>query len=168
MHWYVLRSKPNKEAALCKEVLARGLQSFYPCLYVKPVNPRSRTTRPYFPGYLFVRVQLDAVGQGFFSRIPQSQGLIAFGGEPSEVPDGLVQAIHKRVDEINSAGGVQLVNIQKGDLVQIQEGPFAGYRGIFDASLAGNERVRVLLKLLKDQTLKVELPARQISQIKPR
>ncbi len=166
MRWYVLRSKPNKEDALYNEVDARALQALFPCLHVKPVNPRSRKTRAYFPGYLFVRVNLKDVGQGFFSRLPYSQGLVCFGGEPSEVPDGLVQAIRKRVDEINAAGGEQLVNIQKGETVEITDGPFAGYQAIFDARVAGNERVRVLLKLLQAQTLKVELPAAQIKQTK--
>jgi transcription antitermination factor NusG len=164
MRWYVLRSKPNKEQALCNEVDARGLQAFYPCLHVKPVNPRSHKTRPYFPGYLFVRVKLAGVGPTFFARLPQSQGLVSFGGEPSEVPEGLVQAIRKRVDEINAAGGEQLVSIEKGEIVEIQDGPFAGYKAIFDAQVAGNERVRVLLKLLQQQTLKVELPAGQIKR----
>jgi transcription antitermination factor NusG len=168
MRWYVLRSKPNKEEALRNEVSARGLQVFYPCLHVKPVNPRSHKTRPYFPGYLFVHVELDGVGPTFFARLPQSQGLVSFGGDPSEVPEGLVQAIHKRVDEVNAAGGEQLVNIRKGEAVEIQDGPFAGYRAIFDARVAGNERVRVLLKLLQEQTLKVELPAGQVKRIKQR
>ena len=165
MRWYVLRSKPNREGALCSEVDARGLQAFFPCLHVKPVNPRSHKIRAYFPGYLFVCVELEAVGQNFFARLPQSQGLVSFGGEPSEVPEGLVNAIRKRVDEINAAGGEQLVSISKGETVEIQDGPFAGYKAIFDARLAGNERVRVLLKLLRDQTLKVELPAGQIRRL---
>ncbi|HTP00411.1 MAG TPA: transcription termination/antitermination NusG family protein [Anaerolineales bacterium] len=168
MNWYVLRSKANKEEALRNEVDSRGLEVFYPSLRVKPVNPRSRKTRAYFPGYLFVNVDLASVGQTFFSRLPQSQGLVSFGGEPSEVPEGLVLAIRRRVDQINAAGGEQLVSMEKGDTVEIQEGPFAGYKAIFDARIAGNERVRVLLKLLKDQTLRVELPAGQVKRTKPR
>ena len=64
------------------------------------LNPRSRTTRPYFPGYLFVRVKLAEVGQTAFSWMPYSQGLVSFDDTPAEVPDALVQAIRKRVDEV--------------------------------------------------------------------
>ena len=60
---------------------------------------------------------------------------------------------------INQAGGEQLAGLTAGDPVQIESGPFAGYEAIFDASLAGNERVRVLLKLMEDRKMRVELPA---------
>lgn len=169
MRWYVLRSKPNKEEALCSEVAARGYQSFYPRLWVQPVNPRSRKSRPYFPGYLFVRAKLAIVGQSVWAWLPHSQGLVAFGGEPAEVPEVLVQAIRKRVDEINAFGGEQLADVARlepGETVMIQAGPFAGYKAIFAARVAGHERVRVLLQLLQAQAIKLELPAAGIQPTK--
>lgn len=151
------------------EAAARGFETFYPRLRVKPANPRSRRLRPYFPGYMFVRARLADVGQSVFSWLPYSQGLVSFGGSPAEVPEGLVVAIRRRVDDINAAGGEQLAalaGLQPGETVLIQGGPFAGYKAIFDARLAGNERVRVLLKLLQVQQLKLELPGGQIQRIK--
>jgi transcriptional antiterminator RfaH len=168
LQWYVMRSKPNKEEALWRQLEARGYQAFYPRLRVKPVNPRSRKIKPYFPGYLFVQVVLEEAGQSSLSSIPFSQGLVSFGGQPAEVPEGLVQAIRKRVEEIDAAGGEQLVGIQRGETVLIQDGPFAGYQAVFDAQVAGNERVRVLLKLLKAQQMKLDLPAGYIRRTTPR
>ncbi len=168
MRWYVLRSKPNKEEALWKEVCVRGFEVFYPCLQVKPVNPRSRKMRPYFPGYLFVRASLADVGQSVFSWLPYSRGLVSFDGQPAEVPDGLVQAVRRRVDQIQAAGVEQLLGIERGETVVIQGGPFAGYMAIFDARLAGEERVRVLLKLLQVEQMKLDLPAGMIQRVKPR
>ena len=54
--WYALRSKPNKEDFLAKQLEAYDVDVFFPRIHVKPVNPRSRKTRPYFPNYLFVHV----------------------------------------------------------------------------------------------------------------
>ena len=164
MRWYALRSKPNREQALWLEMDARGFQTFYPYVRVKPVNPRSRTVRPYFPGYLFVMARLADVGQSVFSWLPYSQGLVSFDGEPASVPEELVSAIRKRVEEINRAGGEQLVGLRRGETVLIQSGPFAGSTAIFDACVAGEERVRVLLSILKGQ-LKLELPSEQIQRI---
>ncbi|HEB63956.1 MAG TPA: hypothetical protein ENJ02_00220, partial [Chloroflexi bacterium] len=62
-NWYVLRSKARKEDAVYAQALQRGLEVFYPRLRVNPVNPRARKVRPYFPGYMFVRVDLEAVGR---------------------------------------------------------------------------------------------------------
>ena len=58
LQWYALRSKPNKEGPLWREVHAQGFEVFYPEIRVQPVNPRSRKVRPYFPGYM-----VDAINQ---------------------------------------------------------------------------------------------------------
>ena len=151
---------------LWQEVCARGLGCFYPQLRVRPVNPRSRTVRPYFPGYLFVQADIERVGVSAFQWMPFSLGLVSFGDEPASVPEGLVHAIRQRVDEINAWGGEQLAGLKRGELVVIQDGPFEGYEAIFDAHLPGSERVRVFLKLLKVRQMKLELPAIQIQRLR--
>ena len=168
LQWYVLRSKPNKELALWRELTARGLESFYPQLRVQPVNPRSRKIRPYFPGYLFLHMDIGQVGSSTLWWMPFSSGLVAFDGLPATVPDNLIQAIRRRVDEVNAAGGEQFVGLQPGESVVIQGGPFDGYEAIFDTCLTGNERVRVLLKLLRMRQINLELPAAQIQRKKKR
>ena len=166
LQWYVLRSKPNKELTLWRELTARGLECFYPQLRVQPVNPRSRKIRPYFPGYLFLHTDAEQVGISSFQWIPFSSGLVSFDGLPAMVPDSLVQAIRRHTDEINAAGGEQFVALKSGDTVVIQGGPFDGYEAIFDTRLAGTERVRVLLKLLRVRQMNVELPAAQIQRLR--
>jgi transcription antitermination factor NusG len=162
-HWYVLRSKPRKEEVLWRQVRTRGHEIFFPRLRVNPVNPRSRKLRPYFPGYMFVRVDIEEVGLSTFQWMPHAIGLVCFGGEPATVPENLVHAIKRRVEEIAEAGGELLDGLKQGDKVRIDEGPFAGYEAIFDARISGTERVRVLLKILTDQRqIPVELRAGQI------
>ena len=165
MFWYALRSKPNKEMALWHEIRARGLECFYPYLRVKPVNPRCRSILPYFPGYLFVYVDLEQVGFSTLQWMPFSLGLVAFGGQPAMIPDPLVLAIRQRVEQVNAAGGEQPAGLKRGEAVVISAGPFSGYEAIFDQSLQGSERVRVLLKLLAKKELPLELPASYIQQI---
>ena len=168
LQWYVLRSKPNKELALWRELSARGWECFYPQLRVHPVNPRSRKIRAYFPGYLFLHTDIEQVGISAVQWVPFSSGFVSFDGGPAMVPDSLVQAIRRHVDEINAAGGEQFVDLKPGEVVTIQGGPFDGYEAIFDTRLAGTERVRVLLKLLRVRQMYVELPAAQIQRKKGR
>ena len=82
----------------------RGIEVFYPKLRVNPVNPRSRKYKPYFPGYLFIKADVDEVGLSTFQWIPYTTGLVTFGGEPSIVPDNLIFIIKSRVEEISKAG----------------------------------------------------------------
>lgn len=166
--WYALRSKPRKEDALYRQVRAQGFEVYFPRLRVNPVNPRSRKVKPYFPGYMFVQADIVGVGLSTFQWMPHSAGLVCFGEEPAEVPEHLIQSLRKRIAEINAAGGEVFAGLKPGDTVVISDGPFAGYEAIFDARLAGSERVRVLLKLLNDRRrLPVELGAGQITQKKP-
>jgi transcriptional antiterminator RfaH len=136
-----------------------GFEVFYPYLRVNPINPRSRKYKPYFPGYLFVRADIETVGLSTFQWLPHTTGLVSFGGEPSPVPDNLIHAIQQRVEEIAKAGGEVFDALHKGDVVRIDYGPFEGYEAIFDARLPGTERVRVLLQFLSNRYVSVELDA---------
>ena len=165
--WYALRSKPRKEDIVWRQVTQSGYETFYPRIRVNPVNPRSRKVQPYFPGYLFVLADLDQVGVSTFQWMPHTLGLVSFGGEPAYVPENLIIALRKRIEEIAAAGGELFDGLQPGDPVLINSGPFSGYEAIFDARLPGSERVRVLLEFLGNQRrLTVELNASQIAKLK--
>lgn len=104
-YWYVLHSKPHKEEMLAEQLELRRIEIFAPRIRVQVVNPRARKVRAYFPGYIFIRADLEKLGLSFLQYVPGSAGLISFGGEPAYVPDGLIHAIRQRVDEVNSTGG---------------------------------------------------------------
>jgi transcription antitermination factor NusG len=160
-NWYALRSKTNKEEFLWRNLEAQGIESYYPRIRVKPVNPRARTVKPFFPGYLFVRADLSAVGSVWFDRMPDAIGLVNFGGEPAEVDASLVAAIQKRVDTLPVQGTTEMA-FRRGELVLISGGPFAGYTALFDMRLPGRERVRVLLQFLANRMIPVELAPSQL------
>lgn len=164
-HWYALRSKPRKEDIVWRQCREQGYEVFYPRLRVQPVNPRARKVKAYFPGYLFVHIDLETVGLSAFQWMPHSIGLVMFGGEASSVPDNLINAIQQRVEEIAAAGGEVFDGLKKGDKVLINYGPFEGYEAIFDTRLPGSERVRVLLELLSNQRqISIELNVSNIQQ----
>lgn len=163
-HWYTIRSKPRKEEVLWRQLHSRGYDVFFPRLRIRPVNPRSRKLVPYFPGYMFLNVDLDEVGLSTFQWMPHAIGLVNFDGEPATVPENLIHAIRRRVDEIAAAGGEVFDGLKQGDPIKISDGPFRGYEAIFDTRLPGSERVRVLIQMLSDRRLTVELSASQIQR----
>ena len=163
-HWYVLRSKPHKEDVLWQHARNQGYEIFYPRIPVKTVNPRARQVAPYFPGYMFVRADIEEVGVSIFQWMPYAHGLICFDNTPAAVPDALIDAIRTRVYAIAEAGGELFLQLKRGDPLTITSGPFAGYAAIFDARLSGGERVRVLLELLDDRQLPIELSEARIER----
>jgi transcription antitermination factor NusG len=160
--WYVIQSKPNHEEALCAQLLSRGIEVYFPKIRVKPANPRARKIKAYFPGYLFIRADLDQTGLSLIEFTPFAKNLVSFGHEPAPVPQALLDAIHRRVDEVNAAGGQAPPAPHPGDSVYIQDGPFAGYTAIFDAAIPGRERVRVLIQILSKRYLPVELTSNSL------
>jgi transcriptional antiterminator RfaH len=165
-NWYALRSQPRKEDVVWQQVRAQKCEAYYPRVRVRTVNPRARQVRPYFPGYLFVKADLEALGLSTFQYMPHAVGLVCFGGEPAQVPESLVRAIQQRVGEITAAGGEFYDGLRPGDRVSIQGGPFAGYEAIFEARLSGGERVRVLLDLLQGRRVPVEMSAALVERKK--
>jgi len=165
--WYAINSHPHREGSLAKFLEEKGFEVFYPHLKVKPVNPRSRRIRPYFPGYLFVRVDLDETGLSVFQWTPFAKGLVAFGGEPAVVPEALIHTLMQHLERLNRSlqeAAAQQETFTKGETVLIESGPFAGYEAIFDVQLPGRERARVLLKLLGDRHLPLELDTHQLQR----
>ncbi|MEJ2353879.1 MAG: transcription termination/antitermination NusG family protein, partial [Anaerolineales bacterium] len=69
-HWYAMRSKPRKEEVLWRQLSAQGYEVYFPRLRVNPVNPRSKKLRAYFPGYMFINVDLEEVGRSTFKWMP--------------------------------------------------------------------------------------------------
>jgi transcription antitermination factor NusG len=164
--WYVLRSKPRKEAALERYARLNAYEVFYPTIPVKPVNPRASKVKAYFPGYLFVRTSLSEEGESAFRWMPFSAGMVYIGGEPARVDELVIRAIRTRVAEIWEAGGLVFDDLMPGDRVLIQEGAFEGYEAIFDARISGSKRVKVLLKMLNDRFVPLVVDAGLIAKRK--
>jgi transcription antitermination factor NusG len=165
-HWYALRSKPMKEALLCEQLSLNHVESYYPRIHTQPVNPRARKVKPYFPGYVFGYMDLEKMGQYMRKWIPGLANMVSFDGIPIDVPDNLIAAIRRKVDQINAEGGERLSKLKRGDIVTVQEGPFKGYEAILESCLSGEARVKILLKLLNRPQIRLELPGEQIQGIK--
>ena len=163
LFWYVIQSHPNKEQLLFKQIESLGIEVFYPKIKVKPVNPRARKIRPYFPGYLFIRTEPEVIGTSAIKWIPHSKGVISFGGEPSIVPDLLINNILEKIGDSKDSLIEIKEELNSGTPISIEFGLFEGYEGIFDMRLEGTDRVRILLKMLSDHYIPLEL---EISQIK--
>jgi len=163
--WYVLQSKLNKEEFVLQQLQHRNITAYFPSFKAQPVNPRSRKIKPYFPGYLFVNVNLESLGPSALQWIPGTIGLVSFGGEVASVSDDFLQPIRDHLDFTNNVRGQPHRKLTHGEKVIIQSGPFMGYDAIFDSYLPGNERVRVLLQLLHDRQVKLDLSGVPLEQV---
>src|ERR1041384_6605865 len=174
LHWYVLQSKPHQERRVAEYLNRRKLEVYLPLIRVNPVNPRSAHECPYFPSYLFAKVDLQVTGLGVLQWTPGLSRFVEFGGQPGNVPESFIYELKRRLEQIHAAGGLTLGGVEHGTLVKITSGPFEGYQAVFDTRLSGVERVRVLLRLIQEyrygreqvRLIPVELNAGSIEKVK--
>jgi|ERR1041385_3404767 len=165
VRWYVMHSKPRKEAFLRERLRIQRIEVYLPSLRLRPVNPRAKKEQPFFPGYLFIHLDLEKISISELRGIPGSIGIVSYGGEPAFVGDTLIHTIERQVEEMNDSVDRYVDRFQSGDLVVINDGPFANYRAMFDCRLSGLDRVRVFLDLLQGQNIRLELSGRQLQPL---
>jgi transcriptional antiterminator RfaH len=161
-YWFVIRSKPNKEDFLYSQLLQRQIEVYYPRLHVTPANPRSRKLRPFFPGYLFVHLNLDATPVSSLYFIPGTSQVVSFDSEPAVVSEEVIKEIKINVEKVNKRSNKNKDQFAPGEPVIISAGPFEGYQAVFDTRIEGSERVRLLIELLRNQQFRVQIPSKMV------
>lgn len=164
--WYALQSKRNQEDALLHYLLHGQIEAYYPCLKAQPANPRARKIKPYFPGYLFVHVDIEETTPHTFHWMPYATGLVCFDGVPAPVDDRLITEVQQAIATMAHARrGKGVYEFEHGDRVRITGGLFEDYLAIFDSRLSGQDRVRVLLETLRGRSILLKTTARQLKRV---
>lgn len=162
IEWYALHSKPNKEELLWDQLNLHGVETYFPRVRVRAVNPRARQIRPYFPGYLFASVDFSLPQSSDLHWIPGLAAIVSYDGQPASVPEHIISAIRSHVDKLNAIKKETELNFKPGELVTVLGGPFEGYEAIFNEHISGTQRVHVLLKLLSDRRIQLNLPVKMV------
>ncbi len=161
-HWYVIRSKHRNEVLLWHQLCSRCIEAYYPRIFNLGTNPLAAKAKSYFPGYMFVHIDLDTQAQSALQWMPGAMGFVTFGGEPAYISDSILHGIQERVDQMNRVQLDPCSGMKQGDEIEIYSGPFAGYRGFFGTHLSDRDRATVFLKFIRDQQMRLELPVTQI------
>jgi transcriptional antiterminator RfaH len=147
LHWYALHVKPNAEYLVVEILESRSIETYLPTL--KSLHPRpGHTTTPYFPSYLFARIDFEVTAYAAIAWTPGIRGVVAVERRPAVLEDEVIQALRERVDQIWAAGGLPTHTFQPGDRVRIREGALQGLMGVFDGPTTPTQRVRILLNFL--------------------
>lgn len=145
--WYVLHTKSRFENVVHEGLVKKTLESFLPKITVPSRRKdRKKLIRvPLFPGYVFVRTNLDPREH---IEIVKTVGAVKLVGNK----DGPISVRDDAMDSLKiMVGGDQPIatgyQFKKGDRVMVNNGPFAGVIGIFDR-YQGQGRVVVHIEAL--------------------
>jgi transcriptional antiterminator RfaH len=157
--WCAVYTKPQKEEFAEINLRLRGIDTFFPKLFLPKSAKRKKQVVPLFPNYLFVRLKSVADDHGTVVWCPGVRRLLSFNGTPARVEDSLVTFLMCQAgpDRIISAR----CNVEVGQQVSIEGGPFDGLVGIIQETPNSKGRVKVLLELLNRPT-KVDVPVQFI------
>ena len=162
--WYALRTKPNFEFIVHAQLLELKIENFFPRIKVKPVNSRSRTSKAYFPGYMFVKGSPETLYAQRIGLMRGVVGLVCFDDLPASISDEIVEIIKQRVLFENSKLQSISNGIQPGEKVWLDDPALRGIDAEFEQCINGEERVNVLLTLLAGRTVRVQVSADKVKR----
>ena len=130
-HWYVLYTKPRNEKKVTERLSTDGFEIYCPLIKtLRQWSDRKKKVQvPMFPSYIFARVSMQE--RHLLLQDPGILNFVFWLGEPAIVRENEMEAIRKIAesgDEIQVEGS----GFEKGQFVQIPEGPFKGLTGVIN------------------------------------
>ncbi len=163
MQWYALRVRSKQERMAEAVLSGKGYDTFLP-LYRSTRRWSDRTKvihRPLFPGYLFC--EFDVTQRAPVVTVHSVIHVVGFGQGPTPVDATELEQVRTACES-----GMLIKpwnNLERGQLVQVQEGPLAGLKGIF-IGYHGVNRIVLTLTLIQ-RSMAVELDAFGVTPIGP-
>lgn len=144
--WYVVRTQTRAENLAARDLSRNGFEVFFP--RVKGLYSRLKDGEaPLFPGYLFLRCDLERDGLPSFRTIHRVLGWVRFEDDIAWIPDQVVDEIRKRSENINREGGFRR-RFRSGELVRVVSGAIQGLAEVIEDSKSVQSKVRVLLEFM--------------------
>ena len=160
--WYVVRTMPRSEFRAASELVREDTEVFSP-LVNTPLPGDAHLPAPLFPGYIFVRMDLNANGWPSFRFSQHIIGLVTFNGDVPWLPDELIAELKQQCDRINGDGGIWR-RYEPGDWVQVVSSTFQGLAQVVEDGKAPQTPVRVLLQLF-ERLVPVQVPRHDLQPI---
>jgi transcription antitermination factor NusG len=165
-YWYTLHTKPNAEYQVVAALQERQIQQIYLPELVSPKVLKRRERKPFFPCYLFAKVDLATVGLSLIQWTPGLRRIIAFDNQPVPLADEVIDLIRYKLGEIEAISGWPQHTFQPGDTVRIARGPLQDMLAIFDRPTTSSRRVQVLLAILGHSS-RVQIDVADLEKVSP-
>ena len=159
-NWYLIQFKRNSHRIAERNLNQQGFRTFLP---LQDFTTRRRSKfltriKPLFPGYMFVRIKLDATPWHKINSTLGVSRLICYNGLPTKVPTEVVSGLISRCDGFGRL--LPPTEVQSGDPVEIQSGALANFIAKVE-TIDSNRRIWVLLDIM-GQITRVQVTSKQI------
>lgn len=173
--WYIVNtlsgyehkvSKLIRDYAQKKGIPERFEEIIVPVEAVSEIKKGKKVTgeKKIFPGYIFVKMQLDDATWNMVKNIPSVGGFLGGSGKPVAIPEREVMRVLKQIEEGSVAKEVEL-SYNVGEIVKIIDGPFETFTGVVDESDVLKKRLKVSVSIFGRPT-PVDLDFAQVEKNK--
>ena len=161
--WYGIYVQCRHEARVESVLQHRGVEVFLPRVTTlsRRRDRRLLINVPLFPGYLFVRTDLDSYGYREILKAPGMVRLLGLKGSPTPVPAETIDSVKAIVDSGQPFYPWSYLKI--GNLVRVLEGPLAGVVGILIAQKNKQRRLVVAVEMFQ-RSVAVELDCESVER----
>lgn len=173
--WYVVHTysgyEGRVEAALWDRIEREGLDTQFSEILVPREQPsekngeRKGPARKFFPGYIFVKMELNTDTWHLVNGTPRVSGFVGGGKTPGSVRPVPPAEVKRITDQIEEGAVVSAPQDQyeEGETVRVTEGPFANFNGTVDEVNLDKGKLRVLVSIFGRAT-PVELDFSQVEK----
>src|SRR6201984_1901217 len=123
---------------------------------------RKVSSRKFFPGYIFVNMELDDETWHVIKNTPKVTGFVGTQTTPPEVPESEVVAIRQQMEEGALRPKPKML-FEVGEAVKVVDGPFQDFNGTVEEVRPEKGKVRVLISIFGRAT-PVELDFVQVEK----
>lgn len=144
MQWYVINTKPLKEFLVEKLLTDAGIAVYNPKI------KNNGRVKSFFPCYIFSKFSVKK----HYRLIKYTRGvrkILECEYGPIPIEERIIEEIKSREENGVIVIRRKIIPPKVGEKVEILEGPFKGFQGIFEKEFNGSERVAVLLRIVNYQ-----------------
>ena len=178
LKWYVVHTHSGCESkakiALQERVERSGMQQLIPEIYV-PITAFEKVTesgkkktqeRTLYPGYILVKMSYTLETRRLVTGTPRINGFVGSSQHPKPISEQ--EVLRLTAQEAGSGEGKEQLPLkaffEKGEIVKINEGPFANFNGTVDEVRPDKMKLRVLVSIFGRET-PVELDFNQVEKV---
>ena len=144
--WFAVRTRPRCESSVAGQLAREGLETFSPLVIIRS-EKKQEIPEPLFPGYLFLRMDLETFRTELLGARSGIFGWVRFGDSIPSVPDEVISRLMQRVRDINGSGGLW-TRFGIGDIVRVMAGKLDCLGVVTREPASPRERVKVLLDFM--------------------
>jgi transcriptional antiterminator NusG len=174
LRWYVIHAYSNYEnqvkKALEERIKRAGLEHYFGKVLVPTEEivemrqgQQRKSERKFFPGYVFVQMELNDETWHLVREVPRVLGFIGGTSDrPAPIADSEAEAILNRVEAgVNKPRPKVL--FEAGEVIRVIDGPFKDFNGVVEEVNYDKSKLRVSV-LIFGRSTPVELDFSQVEK----